>query len=341
MRPRLKLCETLLSGLLLVAVNAYASEEQDSLDWLRVVAIASHQTDYSGVFVYQYGNRVETSRITHVVEPDSEYEKLESLDGPKREIIRHHGQIWCYIDKKMEQVESLQGRIRFPTLLPEQLSALSANYLVKEAGIERVADYNAQVILFQPRDNLRYTHKLWVHTDSGLLLKVAVLGDKNQLVEQYAFTQLKVGGDIDRSWVKTVASSTDSKSGISKTERSAAAGLPGVSMPLEIPKGGTPVNSGWMVGVLPAGFKKTMEIRRRMRGKHAPVTQLVFSDGLSAISVFIEPSDGDEDDFEGLSSRGAVNLYHKVMDKNLFTVVGEVPPHTVMQVLDSVRHGGN
>jgi len=83
-----------------------------------------------------------------------------------------------------------------------------------------------------------------------------------------------------------------------------------------------------------------MEIQRPMRGKHAPVTQLVFADGLSAISVFIEPADGDADDVEGLSSRGAVNLYHKVVDKNLYTVVGEVPPRTVMQVLDSIHHSG-
>ena len=77
-----------------------------------------------------------------------------------------------------------------------------------------------------------------------------------------------------------------------------------------------------------------------MRGKHAPVTQMVFSDGLSAISIFIEPDDGDEDDVDGLSSRGAVNMYHKVMDDHLITVVGEVPPRTVIQVFDSVRFSG-
>src|SRR4030065_1785739 len=118
MRLRPTLCKTLLSGLLLFAVNACAGEDQDSLDWLKVVAFAAHQTDYSGVYVYQYDNRVETSRITHVVEPDGEYEKIESLDGPKREIIRHHGQIWCYINHKMEQMDSKhrQMQSRFTAL---------------------------------------------------------------------------------------------------------------------------------------------------------------------------------------------------------------------------------
>lgn len=313
MRIRLGLC-----GLLFV-VNVSAVESASRLDWLKTAAFAGHQTNYSGVFVYQYGNHVESSRISHVVETDSEYEKLESLDGPKREIIRHHGQVWCYRNHKMVQVDSQSGRGQFPLLLPDQLSALSENYQVKEVGNDRVAGYNTQVVLYQPRDNLRYTHKIWVHTDSGLLLKSAVLNEKNQVVEQYAFTELKLGGEVDRSW--------------------AASGAPGNVKP-GVSKAAPVVNSGWVVDALPAGFKKTMEILRPMNGKHAPVTQLVFSDGLSAISVFIEPADADEDDNEGLTNRGAVNLYHKVVDKHLYNVVGEVPPKTVMQVLDSIRYNG-
>ena len=314
MRMRAAFCGLLLA----VAANVNA----ESLDWLKIVAFAAHQTDYSGVFVYQYDNRIETSRIIHVVEADGEYEKLESLDGPKRKIIRHHGQVWCYINHKMVQVDSQQVRIRFPAFLPEQISTLSANYQAEQIGVARVAGYSSQVILFEPKDNLRYAHKIWADTGSGLLLKAAVLGDKDQIIEQYTFTQLQIGGNIDRSWISTTA--------------------PGNSLPVspELAKGGTPVNSGWTVGALPAGFKKTMEIQRPMRGKHTPVTQIVFSDGLSAISVFIEPDDGGEDNVGGLSSRGAVNLYHKVVAGQLFTVVGEVPARTVIQVLDSIRHKG-
>ena len=309
-----------LGGLLLAPFgNVFAEERSASLDWLETAAFACHQTDYSGVFVYQYDNRVETSKITHVTEANGEYEKLESLDGPQREILRHDGQVWDYSDHKAVQIDSQQVRSKFSSLLPEQLSALSANYQAKLLGIERVAGYNAQVILFQPKDNLRYTHKIWVHTDSGLLLKAAVLDDKNKLVEQYAFTQLQIGGGIDRAWVQLHQN---------------VSGSPAKAKEI------TPANSGWIVDMLPSGYKKNMEILRSMRGKHAPVTQMVFSDGLSAISIFIEPNDEDEDDVDGLSSHGAMNLYHKVVDKNLITVVGEVPPRTVMQVLDSVRYNG-
>jgi len=316
-------------GLLLVA-NVYAAEGQSKLDWLKTVAFASHQTDYSGVFVYQYGSHVETSRIAHITTADSEYEKLESLDGPKREIIRHHGQVWCYSNHKMVQIDSQQSKGRFPALLPDQLSTLSENYLVADAGAGRVAGYNTQIILFQPKDNYRYTHKIWVHTDSGLLLKSAVLNDKNQVVEQYTFTQLKIGPEEDRSWI---ASSVAMGASIKHQGKLSLSGK-GADVQAKS------FNSGWVVDAMPTGFKKTMEILRPMHGKHAPVTQLVFSDGLSAISVFIEPADSDEDDNDGLSNRGAVNLYHKVVNKTLLNVVGEVPPLTVMQVLDSVRYNG-
>ncbi|MGB8076930.1 MAG: MucB/RseB C-terminal domain-containing protein, partial [Gallionella sp.] len=192
-------------------------------------------------------------------------------------------------------------------------------------GVERVAGYNAQVILFQPKDNLRYSHEMWVHTDSGLLLKAAVIAEKNKVVEQYAFTQLQIGGKLDQTWGGTC----DLAEMHDKASSSA-----------EAAKGYSNTDSGWVADKLPSGFKKTMEILRTMPGKHAPVTQIVYSDGLSAISIFIEPDDRDEDDVEGLSSRGAVNLYHKVMDQHLITIVGEVPPHTVMEVADSVRYNG-
>lgn len=315
-----------VSGTLLVlAANVYAGE-QGPLDWLKITAFAGHQTNYTGVFVYQYDNYVETSKITHIAGANGEFEKLDRLDGPKREIIRHDGVVWSYDNHKMVQLDSQQGRSRFPSLLPEQLTVLGENYQAKLLGVERVAGYNAQVILFQPKDNLRYSHKIWVDTDSGLLLKAAVLGEKNRVAELYSFTQLQIGGHIDSSWGEECDNATTH--GVTASPKALA------------DKDITPIVSGWVADTVPSGFKKTMEIQRAMHGKHAPVIQMMYSDGLSAISIFIEPDDQDEDDVDGLSSRGAVSLYHKVLDNNLVTVVGEVPPRTVMQVLDSVRYNG-
>jgi len=146
------------------------------------------------------------------------------------------------------------------------------------------------------------------------------------VVEQYAFPQLQINGSIDRSWVK--------KSSFHARENEHGALRHDA---VEAHTRGKYVSSGWVADALPAGFKKIMEVQRIMHGNHAPVTQIVFSDGLSAISIFIEPDDGDEDDVEGVSNRGGVNMYHKVTRGHLITVVGEVPPKTVMQVFHSVR----
>lgn len=321
----MRFCGTVLTLLLAFIANAAAGEAETCANWLKTVAFAGHERDYSGVFVYQHDDTVETSRITHIIDSGTEYERLEGLDGPKSEILRHDGQVWMSSEHGMLQMDSQQGRGRFPSLLPQQLTALTENYQAKQVGKERVAGYDAQVILFQPKDTLLYSHKIWVHSESGLLLKAAVLDDKSKVVEQYAFTQLQIGGKIDRAWIKSkiAANFNDTK----KTKQVDAAPIP------------VHFKSGWNVNFLPAGFKKITELERPMHGKHLPVTQIVYSDGLSAVSVFVELNDHDEDDLDGLSNRGAMTLYHKVVGENLYTVVGEVPPRTIAKILDSISHG--
>jgi len=312
--------------LTLVAAESVADPLwQDDLNWLKTMAFAAHQTDYNGTFVYQYGNHVESSRITHIADHDGEHGRLESLDGVRREVIRDHDQVQSFLgDGKVKSEECQSGR-EFPALLPGQLSLLNENYLIKQVAEGRVAGFHAHAVLLQPRDNLRYTHRMWAHSNSGLLLKAEVLDERGRVVEQYAFTQLTIGGNIDRSWIIPGKAAGASASQKTHPERKAQ----------EL--GGA---SGWQVDMLPAGFKKIAEVRRRMGGKKSPVIQMVYSDGLAGVSVFIESSDGEQDDHTGLSSQGALQVYSKVADDHLVTVVGEVPPRTVMQIADSVRYGG-
>lgn len=321
-----------LTLVLLCGAEPALAEKQNQVDqdWLKTIAFAAHQTDYSGTFIYQYGNHVETSRITHISDQDGEHEKLESLDGPHREIIRNNDEVWCSLDgHKAVRLEKRHKDREFPALLPEQLTVLSENYRISTGQHARVAGYDAQTIVFHPRDNLRYTHKFWAHSDSGLLLKAAVLNDHGQVVEQYAFTELSIGGNIKHDW--TVP------------DKSSAANLAQQLHLSPLPKAGDPVaSSGWQVDALPPGFQKIMEIRRPMRGKKTPVLHMVFSDGLAGISVFIENLSDNPDVNPTLSSQGAIQLYSKVIDDDhLVTVVGEVPPRTVMQIADSVRYAGD
>lgn len=315
---------------------------QGGMRWLETMAFAAHQTNYSGTFIYQYGNQVETSRITHVVDKNGEHGRLERLDGERLEIIRNNGQVWCYFGNHKVRVEPFRGGREFPALLPEQLTLLNRNYLVKqESGDARVAGFHAHAILIQPRDNLRYIHKVWAHNDSGLLLKAEVLDDRGDVIEQYAFTQLNIGGNIDRGWIKKEPPGSESSSETSafhSHREPHQKELPHIVHQVPVGAKIVPVNSGWRVDAMPPGFKKIAEVSRQIHGKDGSVIQMVYSDGLAGISIFIEKSDNDEDDHPNLFSQGIIQVYSKPIGEHLVTVVGEVPPQTVMQVADSVRY---
>jgi sigma-E factor negative regulatory protein RseB len=319
--------------LLLVSMSVWQCAFADPLleeqaDWLETMAFAAHLTDYSGTFVYQdgTGGNVQVSRITHVSDADGEHERLEGLNGSKREIISSNNQVWLLSGDRKVRIDKQHTEKTFPTLLPEQIVALKENYLVSQTEEDRVAGFHAHVVVFQPKDNLRYTHKMWAHSESGLFLKAVVLDEHARVIEQYAFTQLDIGGQVDRTWIEP--------------NRAARYSIK-INPPASAAKSITAIkHNDWQVDALPGGFKKIKEICRPIRDTNTPVTHLVFSDGLAAISVFIEDLGGRVGASTGLSSQGAIQIYSRVSGDKLITVVGEVPPRTVIQVADSVRYAG-
>ena len=300
---------------------------QDDLIWLKKMVAAAHQTNYTGTFIYQSGSYVETSRITHLSDGENEHERLEGLDGVRSEIIRKNDQVWCYLGDRKVMVAKLDGARTFPALLPQQFVLLQENYVIRRAEESRVAGFSAHGIVFQPRDKMRYMHKMWAHVDSGLLLKAVVLDESSRVIEQYAFTQLKIGGDIDRKWI------VPNKSPNQLVDQNISGNAASADHAIQ-------KASGWLVYALPAGFKKTTEVSRYLQGTNKLVTHLVYSDGLAGISVFIEKLGDRSGVKQGLSGKGLIHVFTKVLDENLLTVIGEVPPRTVIQVAESVRYGG-
>jgi sigma-E factor negative regulatory protein RseB len=100
-----------------------------------------------------------------------------------------------------------------------------------------------------------------------------------------------------------------------------------------------PTDTGWAVQNQPAGFKNIMEMQRQKQAGGGLVSHLVFSDGLAAVSVFIEPMPSAKI-VPGLSHQGAVSIYTRPLSDKLITVLGETPPVTVMQIANSVSLKG-
>lgn len=301
------------------------SDSQDALAWLSKMAGASSQQNYSGTFVYQHRGVSETSRIVHFVNPaGGVFEKLEALDGPAREVIRSNDQVTCYLPTiKTVIIEQRNARL-LPAQLPERMSDLSENYGIRMGRLDRVAGYECQVIILEPKDGLRYGRQFCAEAKTGLPLRATTHGEKNEILELFAFTELTIGGGFNRDKVKSQYTAKSrtwrvDRSALNVTERAA--------------------DTGWVIGSQPAGFKKLMEITRSVAGRGSAVAHIVYSDGLAAVSVFIEPLTAGKDRPEkSLTHQGAVNIYTRKLGGHLITVLGEAPAATVMQIANSLEH---
>lgn len=321
----------------LIACSAFADsldvqdENREAQNWLHRIQVAAQKVNYSGTFVYQQANQVRTSRITHLVDGKNEIEKLEILDGKPREYIRKNDEIICYLpEARTLIIETKIAQDIFPAILAANPAELSQYYTIKRGETGRIAGYESQELSLEPKDSLRYGYKLWAERATGLLLRAQTVNEKNEVVEQIAFTQLEIG-NINRSRVKPSFPNTTGW----HAENSVMTQSSGL---------------GWSVKKVPPGFKKVREMTRLLSDTAAAVShpvstgtgtnqreviQLVFSDGLAAISVFIEP--GSRSRTEGSIQQGAMNITGKRQGEFWLTIVGEVPAAAISQVANSIE----
>jgi sigma-E factor negative regulatory protein RseB len=311
-------------AVLLLALLAQAARAQgDALLWLQRIHAATQKLSYTGTFVYRGGDQAETSRIIHIVGRHGARERLETLDGQPREIVRSDDEVKCYLPDSMTvKVDKQTDHKVFPALLPANLLDISEYYEVTAGSIERVAGYECQSIVLEPKDKIRYGRKLWADANTGMLLKSQTFNEKNEVVEQFTFTQISIGGRIDQAELKSrfLAKSRDWR-----VENSGA-----VSANLAA--------SGWTIEPELPGFKKITEMKRTQGGS-SEVGHVVYSDGLAAVSVFIEPMTSKTAlPQPGLSRQGAINIYSRQIAGHLVTVVGEAPAASVKMLAEAVAY---
>lgn len=287
--------------------------------WLARVQGAAQRLNYSGNFVYQQGSQLHSSRISHAVDQSGEHEKLEILDGKSLEYIRHNDELKCYMpDSKLVVIEKRPSGERFPGLLMSSNADIDAFYKVSRIGADRVAGRACQVTLLEPRDNMRYGYRLWTDQQTGLLLKAQTINDRGDVIEQIGFTEVTIGENIDRSRFKPNVKSWDGwrRETLDVT-------------PAEL------TQSGWTLKNPVPGFQKIREVKRVFADRRE-VGQIVYSDGLANISVFIE-TNGTPSATEGDTNLGTINVVSRRHGEFWLTVVGEVPVNSIRQVASSLE----
>jgi sigma-E factor negative regulatory protein RseB len=303
-----------------VLAQAPAQAPADAMALLRRIYQATEKLSYSGTFVYQQGERSETSRIDRIAGPGGDVERLEVLDGMPREIVRTRDTVRCYLpESQTVKVERRLDQRAFPGMLPEQISELARNYSISRGERVRIAGYDCEAVVLTPKDDLRYGYKLWADVNSGMLLKARTFNRKGDAVEQFTFAQLTIG-NVPRERVR-------SKNAAQKWRIEDAAVAPANLS-----------RAGWTLGTELPGFRKVTEVTRNL-GEARPVGQMVYSDGMAAVSVFIEPLAGRAEAVRpGLSSLGAFHIYTREVANHVVTVVGEAPAASVQRMANQVEY---
>jgi sigma-E factor negative regulatory protein RseB len=308
------------------AGNAGAGANEPVASRLDRIPRAAQQENYEGVFVYQRGTFVQSSRIAHYASRGSEYESLETLDGKQRKLLRRDDDLYTFVpERHLCIVEKRQNREAFPALLSESGQQVLAVYEPKTLGPDRVAGIDAQAIELDPKDAYRFTYRIWTDAKTGLLLRAQTLDASGQVLAQISFTQLQIGVPVQKAPIAA---------GIHNT-----AGWTLVRPPVE------PVDmeaQGWRLTPDVPGFRKIREVRRRMAAHDAgdppiPVDQAVFSDGLSTVSVFVEPAEKNTRK-EGAGESGATHVLVTRHGDYWITLLGEVPQGTLQLFASAIKY---
>jgi len=309
-------------SLLSTAAQAGPAHDHDPRYWLERMNAALNQMTYQGTFIYVLGDAIDTLRVTHVADANGVREHITSLTGPSREVVRDaDGVRWVQSADQPVLADSAYKPSFFPVMPPDADALVDGNYALKLGDSSRVAGYDTRQLRVVPRDNYRYGYSLWLERHSGLLLKWELLDSDREPIARLMFTDIRLGSEVDPVELKRAERLKE----FATQESGLPAGRDGVaSRPRFLP------------ARMPPGFELTAHrVHAGASGGHL-FEHLVYSDGLAAVSVYVETRD-DGADFEPLVERhGTTHTYSKMLDDVVVTVVGDVPALTVRTIGDSV-----
>ncbi|MCU1729964.1 MucB/RseB C-terminal domain-containing protein [Pseudomonas sp. 7P_10.2_Bac1] len=309
----LPLLPLLLSGFFVVPAQA-----DDAQNWLKRLGEAEQQQSYQGTFVYERNGSFSTHSIWHRVQDGKVRERLVQLDGVPYEVVRADGRTECVTGKFITGL----GDVADTTTRQFDLQRLDNWYAVTRTGDSRVAGRPVAVISLTPRDQHRYGVELYLDRETGLPLKSLLVNDKGQLLERFQFTHLDTTPPDDSH----LAPSSHCQAVVTSDS------VPVMSKPVH----------AWHSDWLPPGFELMSSSVRRDPKTKSEVTSLMYDDGLTRFSVFLEPLKGDAvpDMRLQLGPTVAVSRHLSTPDAEILaTVVGEVPMGTAERIALSMRAG--
>jgi sigma-E factor negative regulatory protein RseB len=321
-------------GIVLICSSwlAAAVADDSPRDWLDRMVGASGKVSFRGTLVHMCGGKVDVVKVVHRVEDGRITERVKSLDADGREIIRNPEEVMCILpDQRTVLVGTQQSAGHADRFLEAQVSFANlndTNYRLQTQQQAHVAGRDAEVIAIRPIDNFRFGYRLWIDREHALPLKYELLDERGDSIEQTLYTQISFADGIGQAEVEPTIVMDSFVWQHSGNEISAAtdseSAIPDVAA------------AGWRVEKMPSGFELVAVEAGPAEGPQAEARQLVYSDGLASVSVFIESETEESERRAGASEMGAMNAYTTMVDEFLVTAVGGVPLRTAMMMALSV-----
>ena len=319
----------LVCGFSLLCAGVVAAAEKgvpaEARAWLEKMSRAAHSYSYDGIFIYLQGNELQSVRVIHSAGSGGERERMVLLNGVQREVVRTAERITYLVpESRTLALERHRGHPQgsFPPLTPQRIDKLVASYDVSLAGRDRVAGRETQRIAIQPKDELRYGYQLWLDTETGLLLRSSSSARGGRISEQFMFVDVQFLEQVPPALLESEISGGEV-----------------VYFRNDTPDGKQePEPDGhWHAAELPYGFELSMHRHYSAGRGRGIMEQLVYSDGLTSVSVFIERLGSRGEPLRGGSSLGAVNAFGTTRDDYQVIALGEVPAETVRRIASSMQ----
>ncbi len=311
------------------SASALQDTAREMRAWLMRIHQAASQNNFQGTFVVSGGGSVASARIAHFCDGRSQFERIESLDGPARQVFRHNDVVHTlWPASKLARVEQRDLLTSFPALLTAGDDRMHEVYEVQVLAGDRVAGREANVLLVRPRDAHRYGYRLWADKSSGLLLRSDVLGEQMEVLETAAFSDVAIG---IRPQIDSVLVPMRRLDGYRVVRQ--------VLTPTRLE------SHGWAMRRVPPGFRQVSCVKRPVdsgeggAGASRDVLQTIYSDGLTHVSLFIEAFDAQRHAAPLATSLGATRTLTMRQGDWWITAVGDVPPMTLQMFATGLERG--
>ena len=289
--------------------------------WLDKITLSEKALSYAGTFIFRRDDQLVTMQLVHIVDQTGERERMSSLSGMQRDFFRsNEGVVSLTPNQKNTILNKEILRRNFPAQLGSGIQDLEKNYRLSMGDDDRIAGRSARMIIIAPKDNFRYGYRIWVDEKTGLLLQSDLVNERGNAVEQFMFITINILDKPTPEMIQAVTMSDKMRQALKSSKPDAI----------------STVDMRWQVMSMPSGFS-LVDRYQHSHGKWGPVDQLVLSDGVATVSVFVEQLGEHAKPFSGVSHVGAVNAYGTVVNDHQLTVVGEVPLATVRLIGNSLR----